>query len=54
VVSYTYNIAPAAWTSDPEARRVFPMVERMVRGEGVVRLKEGMVLTPHGWEAKDL
>ncbi|MDB5856786.1 MAG: hypothetical protein JWQ76_475 [Ramlibacter sp.] len=54
VVSYTYNIAPAAWTNDPEARRAFPMVERMVRGEGVVRLKEGMVLTSQGWQAKDL
>lgn len=54
VVSYTYDIAPAPWTADPEARRVFPVIDRMVRGAGVLELKEAMVLTPRGWEARDL
>ncbi len=54
VVTYTYDIAPAPWTSDAEARRVFPMVDRVLRGAGSMELKETMVLTAGGWEAKDL
>ncbi len=34
VVSYTYRIKPAAWLVDPEARKVFPIVDRIIRGEG--------------------
>ena len=54
VVTYTYDATPAAWTADPEARRVFPMVDRVLRGAGTLELKEAMVLTPQGWEAKEL
>lgn len=54
VVSYTYDIAPAPWASDAEARRVFPVIDRLVQGAGVLQLKEAMVLTAQGWEAKDL
>jgi hypothetical protein len=54
VVTYTYHIAPAAWATDPEARQVFPMVDRLLRGAGTMELKEAMVLTPTGWEARDL
>ena len=53
-VSYTYDVTGAPWTSDPEVRRVFPMVDRVLRGAGTLQLKEAMVLTAGGWEAKDL
>jgi hypothetical protein len=33
-VSYTYKIKPAEWMVDPEARKVFPVVDRIIRGEG--------------------
>jgi hypothetical protein len=54
VVTYTYDVAPAPWTSDAEVRRVFPMVDRVLRGAGSMELKEPMLLTAEGWEAKDL
>lgn len=54
VVSYTYTVRAAPWTSDPEVRRAFPMVDRVLRGAGTMQLKEAMVLTPGGWEAEDL
>ena len=34
VVSYTYNIRSADWMADPEARKVFPVVDRIIRGKG--------------------
>jgi hypothetical protein len=54
VVTYTYKIAPAPWTSDAGVRQVFPMVDRVIRGAGVLELKEVLVRTDSGWEAKDL
>jgi hypothetical protein len=53
-VEYTYRAAPAPWTSNPEAMRVFPMVARVVRGAGTDRLKEGFTLTDKGWVADEL
>jgi hypothetical protein len=54
VVTYTYRIAAAPWTSDSAVRAVFPMVDRVIRGAGAMQLTEGIVLGPAGWEAKDL
>ncbi len=54
IVSYTYDVAPAPWTADSDARKVFPMVDRVLRGAGTMKLQEPMVLTAEGWEAKDL
>lgn len=54
VVTYTYKIAAAPWTGDADIRKVFPMVDRIIRGAGVLQLKEPFVLTSRGWEAKDL
>jgi hypothetical protein len=34
VVSYTYKVKSADWMVDPEARRVFPVVDRIIHGEG--------------------
>lgn len=47
VVKYTYHIKAAPFLSDPEARKVFPMVDRIVHGAGTlmmtatVRLQDG-------------
>lgn len=53
-VTYTYKVAPAPWTKDERVRQVFPMVDNIIRGAGVLQLKETVVLTGSGWEAKDL
>jgi hypothetical protein len=34
LVRYTYHIKPADWMTNPEARQVFPVVDRLIRGEG--------------------
>jgi len=36
VVRYTYHIQSADWMADPEARKVFPVVDRIIRGAGNV------------------
>jgi hypothetical protein len=54
VVSYTYSVEAAPWLQDPDARRAFPMVDRVVQGARVARLREAFALTKNGWVAKDL
>jgi hypothetical protein len=54
LVHYTYHVDAAPWTRDPDARRVFPMVDRVVRGAGSAQLKEGFTLTPDAWVANEL
>ena len=47
IVRYTYHIKAADWMSEPEAQKVFPIVNRIIRGEGsrmmsaTVALREG-------------
>jgi hypothetical protein len=47
VVHYTYHFKAADWMADPEAREVFPVVDRIMRREGnmlmsvTVRLEDG-------------
>lgn len=38
LVKYTYRIKSADWISDEEARKVFPMVDRIVRGAGKLEM----------------
>ena len=38
VVHYTYRIEPAPWMSDPEARKVFPVVDKIIRGAGKLEM----------------
>jgi hypothetical protein len=54
LVSYTYQVTPAPWAKDENVRRVFPMVDTIIRGAGTMQLKEAFVLTNAGWEARDL
>jgi hypothetical protein len=50
-VSYTYHIDAAPWAKDPEVQKVFPMVGRIVKGEGSMQLKQALRLTRRGWVA---
>jgi hypothetical protein len=34
VVWYTYKISSPEWMADPQARKVFPIVDRIIRGQG--------------------
>lgn len=53
-VSYTYKIDAAPWTKDADIQKVFPMVDRIVRGAGTMQLKESFKLGGDGWVAVDL
>ena len=53
VVSYTYKVDAAPWTQDADIRKVFPMVDYIVRGQQSAQLKEAFTLTERGWTAKD-
>jgi hypothetical protein len=38
VVRYTYRIESAPWMSDREARKVFPVVDKIIRGAGKLEM----------------
>jgi hypothetical protein len=54
VVTFTYQARPVAWANDPAARKVFPMVDTILRGAGTLQLKEAFVQGATGWEAVDM
>ncbi|HEV7815546.1 MAG TPA: hypothetical protein VGP06_10675 [Janthinobacterium sp.] len=54
VVTFTYQVKPAAWAADEAARKAFPMVDNILRGAGVLQLQEPFVQGSEGWEALDL
>jgi hypothetical protein len=49
--TYTYKIAPASWTHDEEIRKVFPMIDRIIRGEGTLQLQQRFRLVGKSWLA---
>lgn len=49
VVTYTYKIDAAPWTGDADVQKVFPMVDRVVRGAGTMQLKQNFKRTQTGW-----
>jgi hypothetical protein len=53
-VLYTYKIDPAPWAKDPDFLRVFPVVQRVIEGQGTQQLREGMHLTSNGWVADEV
>ncbi len=53
-VLYTYHIDTAPWGHSPDVRRVFPLLDRVIVGEGKLQLREGFTLTPKGWVADEL
>lgn len=54
IVTYTYHVEAPDWIETSEARRVFPAVDRVLRGDGAAQLTEGFVLTDEGWVANEL
>ena len=53
VVTYTYKVAAAPWTSDAEIQKVFPVVARIVKGAGTEQLQETLKMTDKGWVANE-
>lgn len=49
VVKYTYHIKAAPFLSDPEAQKVFPMVDRIVRGAGKLMMTATVQLQDGHW-----
>jgi hypothetical protein len=53
-VSYSYHIDPAPWMQDAGARRVLPMVAKVIQGaDGGLQMHQGFTLTDQGWVAVD-
>ena len=51
-VSYTYHVAAAPWLQDADARRVLPMVAKVVQGaDGSLKMRQGFTLGDKGWAA---
>jgi hypothetical protein len=49
VVEYTYHIKAASFLDDPEARKVFPMVDRIVHGAGTLLMTATVQLQGGRW-----
>jgi len=49
VVEYTYHIKAAPFLSDEEARKVFPVVDRIVRGAGTLTMTATVQLQDGRW-----
>jgi hypothetical protein len=49
VVRYTYHIKAADWMADPEAQKVFPIVDRIIRGEGSKLMSATVALQDGKW-----
>lgn len=49
--TYTYAIAPAAWTADPRLQQAFPMIARVIKGQHTARLAQRMRFAGGRWEA---
>jgi hypothetical protein len=50
VVHYTYHIKAAEWMADPEARQVFPVVDRIIRNEGNMLMSVNVRFEDGKWQ----
>jgi hypothetical protein len=51
-VSYTYHVEPAPWMDNDEARRVLPMVAKVIKGaDGGLQMHQGFTQGDKGWVA---
>ena len=51
-VTYSYRIEPAPWLQDADAKRVLPMVARVIAGaDGRLQMRQGFTLGDQGWVA---
>ncbi len=49
VIHYTYHVKAADWMSEPEAQKVFPVADRIIRGEGVKLMTATAALEDGKW-----
>jgi hypothetical protein len=49
MVQYTYHIKAADWMADPEAQKVFPVVDRIIRGQGKLLMSVSAQLQDGKW-----
>jgi hypothetical protein len=49
VVRYTYHVKAADWMSEPEAQKVFPIVDRIIRGDGSLMMNATVALQDGKW-----
>jgi hypothetical protein len=49
VVRYTYHVKAADWMSDPDAQKVFPIVDRIIRGDGSRMMSATVALEDGKW-----
>jgi hypothetical protein len=48
---YTYHVTAVPWALTADAQKVFPMVDRIIKGEGTLQLAQRMQLGKEGWIA---
>jgi hypothetical protein len=51
-IAYTYHVTAVPWALSPEAQKVFPMVGRIIRGDGKLELEQRMQFGKEGWTAR--
>jgi hypothetical protein len=49
MVRYTYHIKSANWMADAEARKAFPVVDRIIRGQGNLLMSVNVQLQDGKW-----
>ena len=49
VVRYTYHVKAADWMSEPEAQKVFPIADRIIRGDGTMLMSATVALQDGKW-----
>lgn len=50
MVHYTYHVKAADWMSDPQARQVFPVVDRIIRNEGSMLMSVNVRFQDGRWQ----
>jgi hypothetical protein len=50
-LTYTYKVTAADWARDPGVQKVFPVLDRLIKGAGTLQLQQRMQLTKEGWVA---
>jgi hypothetical protein len=51
MVFYTYHVTAVPWALSADALKVFPMIDKIVKGEGTLQLSQRMQLSKEGWTA---
>ena len=48
---YTYHVTAVPWALSPDALKVFPMIDKIIKGEGTLQLSQRMQISKDGWSA---